>query len=89
MIKKATSTLIPSLDKAKGQIIKLSEKTIVKKEEANSFLTNVADVTLFLTKTTKETFTRDFEFKEFFSPLIGASLDADYLIPIAFYLMER
>jgi len=65
MIKKTTSTLIPSLDKAKGQIIKLSEKTIVKKEEANSFLTNVADVTLFLTKTTKETFTRDFEFKEF------------------------
>ncbi|MBA4155277.1 ABC transporter permease [Flavobacterium sp.] len=65
MIKKSTSTLIPSLDIAKGQIIKLSEKTIVKKEEANSFLTKVADVTLFLTKIIKETFTRDFEFKEF------------------------
>jgi phospholipid/cholesterol/gamma-HCH transport system permease protein len=45
--------------------IRLSEKTIAKTEEANSFLTGVADVFLFITRIIKETFSRDFEFKEF------------------------
>jgi phospholipid/cholesterol/gamma-HCH transport system permease protein len=45
--------------------VKLSEKTIAKTEEASSFLTGVADLFLFIKSVTKETFSRNFEFKEF------------------------
>ena len=45
---------------------KLSDKTLAKKEQADNFLTDFADVILFLTRIIKETFSRDFEFKEFF-----------------------
>jgi phospholipid/cholesterol/gamma-HCH transport system permease protein len=51
---------------AKTQSVKLSEKTLAKKEAAGSFLTDFADVILFLTRVVKETFSRNFEFKEFF-----------------------
>jgi len=49
----------------KEQSIKLSEKAIAKRVEANNFLTDVADFFLFLSRTVKETFSRTFEFKEF------------------------
>src|SRR5450759_981104 len=45
--------------------VRLSEKTLATTAEANSFLTGVADVFLFITRIIKETFSRDFEFKEF------------------------
>ena len=45
--------------------ILLSEKTITKTEEANTFLTGVADVFLFIRLIFKETFSRNFELKEF------------------------
>jgi phospholipid/cholesterol/gamma-HCH transport system permease protein len=45
--------------------IQLSEKTIVKTEEANSFFAEVADFFKFISCTIKETFSRDFEFREF------------------------
>ena len=45
---------------------KLSDKTLAKTEEASSFLTDFADVILFMTRITKETFSREFEFREFF-----------------------
>jgi len=48
------------------QSIKISEKTIAGTAEANSFLTTVADVFLFLIRVFKETFSRNFEFREFF-----------------------
>jgi phospholipid/cholesterol/gamma-HCH transport system permease protein len=48
-----------------GHSIRLSEKSIVKTAEAGSFLINVADVFLFIRRILKETFSRDFEFKEF------------------------
>jgi len=51
---------------ASAQSVILSEKTIAKTEEANNFLTDVANVFLFITSIFKETFSRDFEFKEFF-----------------------
>lgn len=55
--------------KAKGfatkQSVKLSDKTIAKTIEANSFFADVADVFLFLIRLIKETFSRNFEFKEF------------------------
>lgn len=50
---------------AKAQTIRLSEKTIAKTEAANSFLVDVADVFFFISRIIKETFSRDFEFKEF------------------------
>lgn len=50
---------------AKTQSIKISEKTIQKTQEANTFLITVADITLFITSVVRQTFTRGFEFKEF------------------------
>jgi phospholipid/cholesterol/gamma-HCH transport system permease protein len=50
---------------ATEQSIKLVEKTIAKTAEAGNFLTNIADVLLFITRVIKETFSRNFEFKEF------------------------
>jgi phospholipid/cholesterol/gamma-HCH transport system permease protein len=46
--------------------VKLSEKTIEKTVIANNYLTDVADVFIFIFRIIKETFTRKFEFKEFF-----------------------
>ncbi len=46
--------------------IRISEKTIAKTIIANNFLTDIADVFLFISCVLKETFSRDFEFKEFF-----------------------
>lgn len=57
--------IVPNLHKAKEWTIKISEKTIAKTEEASNFLTNFADVLLFIALTVKETFSRKFEFKEF------------------------
>ena len=45
--------------------IRLSEKTIKRTEKANNFLTEVANVFLFISQTIKETFSREFEFREF------------------------
>ena len=58
---------------ATEQSIKLSETVIAKTAEANSFLTRFADFFLFFSRIIKETFSSDFEFKEFFrqSFLIG------------------
>ena len=44
----------------------LSEKTLAKKEAASNFLTDLAEVALFINRVIRETFSRDFEFKEFF-----------------------
>lgn len=51
---------------AKAQSIKISEKTMAKTEVAGNFLTDIADVFIFITRVIKETFSRNFEFKEFF-----------------------
>jgi phospholipid/cholesterol/gamma-HCH transport system permease protein len=46
--------------------VKLSEKTLETTARANSFLTTVADVVMFIMRVIRETFSSDFEFKEFF-----------------------
>jgi len=51
---------------ATKQSVKLSEKTIAKTKAANNVLTDFADVLLFINRIIKETFSRNFEFKEFF-----------------------
>lgn len=50
---------------ATGQSIKISEKTIEKTEDVNSFLLSVGDIALFMKAIFRETFSRRFEFREF------------------------
>lgn len=58
--------VIPKVRDATAQSMrKLSEKTLEKTDLISSFLTDVADVFLFLSRLTKEMFSRNFEFKEF------------------------
>jgi phospholipid/cholesterol/gamma-HCH transport system permease protein len=58
--------IIPKLrDVAKKHSISLSEKTLVKTENVSTFFSEVANIFLFMSRTIKETFSRDFEFKEF------------------------
>ena len=59
--------VIPKIRVATVQSMsKLSDKTLEKTEAASNFLTDLADVVLFIVRIFKETFTRNFEFKEFF-----------------------
>jgi len=48
------------------QSVKLSEKTIAKTAQASNFLTELADMFLFIIRVSREIFSRNFEFKEFF-----------------------
>ncbi len=50
---------------ATGQTIKISEKTIVKAQKANGFLLEAGKMSMFVVRTIKETFSFEFEFKEF------------------------
>lgn len=50
---------------ATGQSIKISERTIEKTEDVNSFLLSVGDIALFMKAIFRETFSRRFEFREF------------------------
>jgi len=50
---------------ATAQSVRLSEKTLAKTQKAGNFLTDIADVSLFILRVIKETFSRNFEFKEF------------------------
>jgi phospholipid/cholesterol/gamma-HCH transport system permease protein len=50
---------------ATEQSIRLVEKTIARTAKAGNFLTNFTDVFLFIARVIKETFSRNFEFKEF------------------------
>jgi len=62
----ANPSLKPIIERATKASIKLSEKTIQTSEKAGNFLTDVADVFLFIMRIVKETFSGHFEFKEFF-----------------------
>jgi phospholipid/cholesterol/gamma-HCH transport system permease protein len=58
--------VIPKVrDATKHSMTKLSDKALVKTAEAGNFLTDFADVVLFILLIIKETFSRKFEFKEF------------------------
>jgi phospholipid/cholesterol/gamma-HCH transport system permease protein len=48
------------------QSVKLSEKTIAKTAQASNFLTELSDMFLFIMRISREMFSRNFEFKEFF-----------------------
>jgi phospholipid/cholesterol/gamma-HCH transport system permease protein len=53
--------VIPNLLDITKQTVKLNEKT----RKVNNFFAAIADVFLFISRTAKETFSRDFEFREF------------------------
>lgn len=64
--KKRTEKAIPRLKKATvSSMSKLTETTLHKKEEASNFLSDIANAVLFVMLVTRETFSRDFEFREF------------------------
>jgi phospholipid/cholesterol/gamma-HCH transport system permease protein len=46
--------------------IRVSEKAVKRTTDAGNFLTNIAEVFLFITRVIKETFSGNFEYKEFF-----------------------
>lgn len=52
-------------DFAKAQSMKLRKKAKAETEKASNFFTDVADVFLFMAQIAKETFSRNFEFREF------------------------
>lgn len=56
----------PLLESATKATLRISEKTIATTEQASNFFTDVADVFLFILRIIKETFSRNFEWKEFF-----------------------
>lgn len=57
---------IPKIGNVKKHAEKLGERTFEKTQSANVFLSNFAEFFLFMWDTTREAFSRDFEFKEFF-----------------------
>lgn len=60
-----TNRIIKAKVFATGQTIKLSEKTLKKAQNANSFLLEIGRMSIFFARLTKETFSFNFEFKEF------------------------
>jgi len=63
---KITIPVTKAKEIARLQALRLSEKTLEKKQATNNFLTDIADVVLFITHLIKETFSRKFEVREFF-----------------------
>jgi len=57
--------VIPDIKVVAKHAHKLGKKAIEKIDKTNTFLTELADFFLFVAQTTRETFSRDFEFKEF------------------------
>jgi len=62
---KITIPVAKAKEIARLQALRLSETTLAKSSAANIFLTDIADVVLFITHLVKETFSRKFEFREF------------------------
>jgi phospholipid/cholesterol/gamma-HCH transport system permease protein len=72
---------------AKEQSIKLSEKAIAKTVAANNFFTDVSDFFIFLSRTVKETFSSDFEFKEFLHQSFQIGYKSLPLISVTGFIM--
>jgi phospholipid/cholesterol/gamma-HCH transport system permease protein len=72
---------------AKQQSIKISEKAIAKTVEAHNLLTDIADFFLFLSRTTKEIFSRGFEFREFLHQSFQIGYKSLPLISVTGFIM--
>jgi phospholipid/cholesterol/gamma-HCH transport system permease protein len=64
-VKKKLSITLPKLPKVLTQAVKLTEKTIEKTQKAGNVFADLADFFLFISRTTRESFSRGFEFREF------------------------
>jgi phospholipid/cholesterol/gamma-HCH transport system permease protein len=64
-IMKRINPVKKTIPKLRSATIRLSERSINKTEKANVFLVEIGNFILFFSRTIKETFSRDFEFKEF------------------------
>jgi hypothetical protein len=53
------------------QSIKLSEKTVVKAEKANTFLTGIGNISVFIIQLFKETFSSGFELQGIFTAVFS------------------
>lgn len=62
---KALKPLVKVRSFAEVQSIKLSEKTFVKAVKANTFLTGIGNISVFIIQLFRETFSSGFEFREF------------------------
>jgi len=72
---------------ATEQSVKLSEKTLGKTKAAGNFLTDIADVFLFIANISKETFSRDFEFKEFLRQCFQIGYKSLPLVSVTGFIM--
>lgn len=72
---------------AKHHTLTLSEKAIAKAAVANNFLTDFADVILFIKNIVKETFSRKFEVREFFHQCFSIGYKSLPLISIIGFIM--
>lgn len=69
------------------QSIKLSEKSIDQKNNAYHIFTDLSEVYLFIVSIIRETFSRDFEFKEFFNQCFKMGLKSLPLVSITGAIM--
>lgn len=60
-----TQSINPEIKKVRNSAIQLSELSISKVHVSNAIFITIADIYIFIALTFKETFSRDFEFKEF------------------------
>ncbi|MDD4492026.1 MAG: ABC transporter permease, partial [Bacteroidales bacterium] len=67
-MKKITPVLkvAPIIRNVKNQTIVISEKTLENTRYINNFMSEIANFFLFISRIIKATFSRDFEFREFF-----------------------
>lgn len=72
---------------AKHHTLKLSENAIARAAVANNFLTDFADVILFIKNIVKETFSRKFEVREFFHQCFSIGYKSLPLISIIGFIM--
>ncbi|MFO7722162.1 MAG: ABC transporter permease [Bacteroidales bacterium] len=64
-MKKKLTIPLPKLPDVRKHAVKLTEKTIEKTIKARNIFADLADFFLFMARTTREAFSREFEFREF------------------------
>lgn len=72
---------------ASGHSIKLTRRTYESAEKANNFLLRVGNLTLFIVRTTREIFTKGFEFKEFLRQCFQLGNKSFALIAVSGFIM--
>jgi phospholipid/cholesterol/gamma-HCH transport system permease protein len=84
---KTRNPVYKAKDFAVGHSIKMSEKAISKTKAAGSFLTDIADVSIFIASIFRETFTRGFEMKEFLRQCFQIGYKSLALISVTGFIM--